>query len=447
MNVLISDEDTPTRQLIARVLEHKFGVEVEEASNGLDALDKLQQKPFGALIMEARMPVMGGLETLQVLRESAQFSRLPVMILTAERDERLIKLLIKLGVQDVILKPTSAERFGERFERLLQSQDAVAQGASAGASVQAGAHLSQGATALIADGDVHYIEYFRKVAGARFTLTEAGSGAKALEACLKHPPEAVFLGTNLGVMGYDRIVSRLRAIKSRSIRIFAVPPKSEAEAVRATGVFDDVIVRTYVPALFGKELARLLQPLTAFVSFRDKVSDIQTRVVSAVEQVLGVMLTTDVEPVPLASFGSEARAVATVTLTTGAYILSVLVRLEMSSGRKVAAAFLDTDGDGLADEDIVSVAGELANVLMGRLYAGFQERKIEGAIGLPVLDTEPAEKVVTPVDENHGIDVHFRATDRAVSFQIVLTVESSEQAATGLSVDAESGVAILRTDG
>ena len=94
MNVLISDEDTGTRQLIARVLEHKFGVEVEEAPNGLDALDRLQQKPFGALIMEARMPVMDGLETLQVLRESPQFSRLPVMIVTSERDERLIKLLI-----------------------------------------------------------------------------------------------------------------------------------------------------------------------------------------------------------------------------------------------------------------------------------------------------------------------------------------------------------------
>lgn len=446
MNVLISDKDASTRRLIGPVLSHQFGVEIVEASNGLDALDKLQQQPFGVLIMEARMPIMGGLETLQVLRESPQFARLPVMILTDERDERRLKQFIALGVQDVILKPINGERFGKRFGRLLKSQMAIEHGANAGSGSQSGSRLSQGASALIADGDIQYREFFRKVAGSRFALIEAASGAKALETSLKYPPAAVFLGTNLGVIGYERIVSGLRAITDRTVRIFAVPPKSEAGAVRAMGLFDDVVLRTYVPALFERELARLVQPLTAFIRFREQVADVHTRIASAVEYVSGTMLMTDVEPVVASPFAEEARGTATVTLTTEAYVVTVRTRIQMSAGRQMAGAFLGSDGADLSDEDVLSVVGELANVLIGRLAAGFHERKLEGALGLPATEIEAPGSAIEPVSPDRGVEVYFRATARPVSFQIMLTVEQSATVADRAVVDEENGVTMLRAD-
>jgi hypothetical protein len=135
-----------------------------------------------------------------------------------------------------------------------------------------------------------------------------------------------------------------------------------------------------------------------------------------------------------------------VTLTTEALIATVRIRFGMTAGRALAGAFLETDGADLSDEDVVSTAGELLNMLIGRLNAGFQERKVEGTIGLPVLETEADGAPIVPIPQDHGVDVHFGETDGPVSFQVVLTVDYLATTESGVSVDEESGVTMIRSD-
>ena len=158
------------------------------------------------------------------------------------------------------------------------------------------------------------------------------------------------------------------------------------------------------------------------------------------------MLGTDVEPVEAPSARVEARATASVTVAPPPSGVTLRVRFGMDSGREIAAAFLETDASSVSDDDIMAVAGEVANILGGRIKAALQERQLETLMGLPVLTIEPEGPDSDQIQPEQGADVHFQALDRPVAFRIQLTVELSEAASDASSVDGESGVATIRTN-
>jgi CheY-like chemotaxis protein len=443
MLVLIGDDDAATRRAIRSALTKRAHCEVVEAQSGSEVLDILQRQAPDALVIEVQLPIVSGLDVLQILRDSPQFRLLPVVALTMDRDEQLVRRLIELGVQDLLLKPLDADRIG----RLTASLRLVEGDAGRPRARQAAARLTERSTALIVDGDEAYRKYFRKAIKGRLVLFDAETGANALELCDKACPDVVFLGTNLGLVKRGHIAQRLRAMPRRSVQIVAVPHKSEVEAERASGLFDDVLVRTYVPAAFEKELERLLRSSSAFDRLRDVVPDIRVRVIQAAEQVFGTMLGTDLEPMESVSASDEPRASASLTIKAPQFVVTLRVRYALSSGKVIAGAFLETDGSTVADDDVLAVAGEVINVLAGRVKAAFQEREMETALGLPTLVHEPAGQATDAVQPDQGVDVYFQAIGRPVVLQIVLTVQPSDAAASATKVDAESGVATIRTDG
>src|SRR5258706_5633189 len=103
MNVLVSEADTTTLYTLKRVLG-RAGCGVVEASNGLDMLDKLQHQRIDLVMLDLQMPVMGGLETLGILRELTEYAHLPTVVFSTDSDETIVHQCIALGVRDFILK-------------------------------------------------------------------------------------------------------------------------------------------------------------------------------------------------------------------------------------------------------------------------------------------------------------------------------------------------------
>jgi PAS domain S-box-containing protein len=81
--VLVVDDDEPTRELLRRALEHD-GMSVREACDGRAALESVNESKPALVLLDLMMPVMDGFEFLRRLREAYSAAELPVIVLTAK---------------------------------------------------------------------------------------------------------------------------------------------------------------------------------------------------------------------------------------------------------------------------------------------------------------------------------------------------------------------------
>ncbi|RWR07999.1 response regulator [Sinirhodobacter populi] len=81
--VLVVD-DNALNQEVARDFLQLVHVEVETATNGREALEKLRESRFDAVLMDLHMPVMGGLDAVREIRRNPDWADLPVIALTAQ---------------------------------------------------------------------------------------------------------------------------------------------------------------------------------------------------------------------------------------------------------------------------------------------------------------------------------------------------------------------------
>lgn len=90
-NVLIVDDSTTTRMFYREALE-AAGFEVEEALNGLEALEKVMLSSFDLAIVDINMPKMDGLTFLRELRRREEIRSLPAIVIsTQDRPEDRVK--------------------------------------------------------------------------------------------------------------------------------------------------------------------------------------------------------------------------------------------------------------------------------------------------------------------------------------------------------------------
>src|SRR5258706_820164 len=121
MRVLIADDEPAIRTVLRGVLMRHFSVEIVEAENGLEALDRLTQDRYSFVILDVSMPVMTGTETLRALRRHPQTASLPVIIMTANTDEATVKQIMTLGVSDYVIKAVRPGFVVERVARLMDT--------------------------------------------------------------------------------------------------------------------------------------------------------------------------------------------------------------------------------------------------------------------------------------------------------------------------------------
>lgn len=102
--VLVVDDNNLSRKTISAFLA-KNGMQVTEAENGREALEKLKTEHFDLVLTDICMPVMDGRELLKLMSE--QFSEIPRIVLTAHDNEDDILLALKTGAYDYMIKPVT----------------------------------------------------------------------------------------------------------------------------------------------------------------------------------------------------------------------------------------------------------------------------------------------------------------------------------------------------
>ena len=117
IKILVVDDEPRMRKLVKDFLSAK-GYEVLEAADGEEAVERFMgDREIALLILDVMMPKMDGWEVVKAVR---QYSRVPIIMLTARGEERDELLGFKLGVDEYISKPFSPKILVARVEALLR---------------------------------------------------------------------------------------------------------------------------------------------------------------------------------------------------------------------------------------------------------------------------------------------------------------------------------------
>jgi CheY-like chemotaxis protein len=114
-NFILLIEDNPDdRALTARALRN-VGYEIVTAADGSAGLALLERKDAKVLpalvLLDLKLPKVGGLEVLRRIRADARTASIPVVMLTASKEEPDLSASFKAGANSYIRKPVDLERF------------------------------------------------------------------------------------------------------------------------------------------------------------------------------------------------------------------------------------------------------------------------------------------------------------------------------------------------
>ena len=115
--ILVADDDEQMRRLLKMVLERE-GYVVEEARDGLDALEHVETHPPDLVLLDVDMPRLDGFGVLQELRARVNTASLPVVMLTGRIESEGDAL--DLGAQDFLAKPVQPSALKARVRAVLR---------------------------------------------------------------------------------------------------------------------------------------------------------------------------------------------------------------------------------------------------------------------------------------------------------------------------------------
>ncbi|CAB3927043.1 Chemotaxis protein CheY [Achromobacter anxifer] len=119
--ILVAD-DSATMRMIVQATLAGAGWTVLTAGNGQEALEMAKRHPVDLVVSDWNMPVMGGLELIQGLRQEDQYLDVPVLVLTTEDDVDSKMAARDLGVCGWLSKPVDPDVLVELASELLDEQ-------------------------------------------------------------------------------------------------------------------------------------------------------------------------------------------------------------------------------------------------------------------------------------------------------------------------------------
>lgn len=117
MKALVVDDYDHIRGKLIQVLTG-LGVEVDEAANGVEALDKLREAEVDVVFTDIVMPQMDGFELCQEIRADPKLAHLLVVLVSTHYDAHYIIRGLRLGADDYVPKPVEPELVARVLTRI-----------------------------------------------------------------------------------------------------------------------------------------------------------------------------------------------------------------------------------------------------------------------------------------------------------------------------------------
>lgn len=116
--ILIVDDMEINRVLLAEAFRD---YEIVEASDGVEALEHINDgEDIAAVLLDLIMPGMGGIDVLRDMNRSGIINHIPVFIITAENEQKLLMDAYELGAADVVTKPFMINFLRSRIQNIIE---------------------------------------------------------------------------------------------------------------------------------------------------------------------------------------------------------------------------------------------------------------------------------------------------------------------------------------
>ncbi|MFZ4553321.1 MAG: chemotaxis response regulator CheY [Burkholderiales bacterium] len=119
MKFLVVDDFATMRRIVRNLLKELGFANVEEAEDGVVALQKLRSSAkFDFVVTDWNMPNMTGIELLRQIRADAALRHLPVLMVTAEARKENIIEAAQAGANGYVVKPFTAATLDEKLKKI-----------------------------------------------------------------------------------------------------------------------------------------------------------------------------------------------------------------------------------------------------------------------------------------------------------------------------------------
>lgn len=121
MDVLIVDDSAAIRKILRRVLQQAEipTGQVYEASDGMEALERMKEQPVQLILSDINMPNMDGLQFLSQVKANSDWKDIPVVMITTEGSQAKVLEAVELGARGYVRKPFTAEQIKEKLAGII----------------------------------------------------------------------------------------------------------------------------------------------------------------------------------------------------------------------------------------------------------------------------------------------------------------------------------------
>src|SRR5487761_2264108 len=123
MKFLVVDDFSTMRRIVRNLLKELGFANVQEAEDGVDALNKLRSEPFDFVVSDWNMPNMTGIDLLRAIRADESLKHLPVLMVTAEAKKENIIVAAQAGASGYVVKPFTAATLDEKLNKIFKTME------------------------------------------------------------------------------------------------------------------------------------------------------------------------------------------------------------------------------------------------------------------------------------------------------------------------------------
>ena len=120
LSFLVVDDFSTMRRIVRNLLKDLGFNKIEEAEDGVDALEKIRAGNIDFVVADWNMPNMDGLELLKTIRGDDALKHIPVLMVTAEAKKENIIAAAQAGASGYVVKPFTAAILEEKLNKVFE---------------------------------------------------------------------------------------------------------------------------------------------------------------------------------------------------------------------------------------------------------------------------------------------------------------------------------------